>query len=179
MSFQLIVSNSLKSLADSLSQKIQIETSVFQPIYVVTQTEGMNAWLRLQIAEKLGIAANIQFLKPNDIINLIYKNLGGNYIQSISTHDMNWLLYKLLGEKEFIEKYPNISSYYEFAGNFSMNSFSPKSLYNNQFISNSLKNIQTFHLIMNLLESTKTSNEWLWPKKSQTFLINTKCIELK
>jgi len=116
MSFQLIVSNSLKSLADSLSQKIQTETSVFQPIYVVTQTEGMNAWLRLQIAEKLGIAANIQFLKPNDIINLIYKNLGGNYIQSISTHDMNWLLYKLLGEKEFIEKYPNISSYYEFAG---------------------------------------------------------------
>ena len=110
---------------------------------MVTQTEGMNAWLRLQIAEKLGIAANIQFLKPNDIINLIYKNLGGNYIQSISTHDMNWLLFKLLAEK------------------------------------NSLKNIQTFHLIMNLLESTKTSNEWLWPKKSQTFLINTKCIELK
>src|SRR5690625_5699259 len=55
-------------------------------------------------------------MKTNDIINLIYKNLGVNYIQSISTHDMNWLLYKLLGGKEFIEKYPNISSYYEFAG---------------------------------------------------------------
>src|SRR5690625_7172564 len=54
-------------------------------------------------------------MKTNDIINLIYKNLGVNYIQSISTHDMNWLLFKLLAEKEFIEKYPNISSYYEFA----------------------------------------------------------------
>lgn len=116
MSFQLIVSNSLKSLAHSLSNHIQTEESVFQPIYVVTQTDGMNAWLKLKIAEKLGISANIQFLKPNDIINLIYKNLGGTYIQSISTHDMNWLLYKLLSEKEFIEKHPNISSYYEFAG---------------------------------------------------------------
>lgn len=116
MSFQLIVSNSLNSLANSLSDKIQTEESVFQPIYVITQTDGMNAWLKLKIAEKTGISANIQFLKPNDIINLIYKILGGNYIQTISTHDMNWLLYKLLSDKEFIAKYPNIASYYEFAG---------------------------------------------------------------
>lgn len=116
MAFQLIVSNSLNSLADQLSSRIQTADTVFRPVYVVTQTDGMNSWLKFQIAQKLGIAANIQFIKPNDVINRIYQILGGTYKQSISTHDMNWLLFKILGEEEFTEKYKNIAAYYDYSG---------------------------------------------------------------
>ena len=113
MAFQLKVSNSLNSLADALAEQIKNTTSVFQPIFVITQTEGMNNWLKLQIAERLGIAANIQFLKPNDIINRVFSLLGGRFTKSISAHDLNWLLFKILDEKDFIQRYPKIAAYYQ------------------------------------------------------------------
>lgn len=113
MPIQLKVSNSIKSLSDELAQELKNVGSVFRPVYIVTQTEGMNNWLRLQLAEKLGIAANIQFPKPNDFIQLAYKSLGGSYQQSISPHDLSWLLYKALDEKDFRRRWPMIEAYYD------------------------------------------------------------------
>ncbi|MEO8944318.1 MAG: exodeoxyribonuclease V subunit gamma, partial [Ginsengibacter sp.] len=115
--FYLEVSNSLNQLADQLSQEIKSQAnSVFQPVYIVTQTEGMNSWLKLQIADSIGIAANIQFLKPNDLINKIYYLLGGKFTKSLSSTEMNWLIYKILGEKQFIKNFKNISDYYNNEG---------------------------------------------------------------
>lgn len=113
MAIELIVSNDLNSLANTLSERIKTKETVFDPVYVITQTDGMNAWLRSTIAQNIGIAANIQFLKPNDIIHAVYRILGGNFLQSIAAHDMNWLLYKLLGERSFIEKHRKVSAYYD------------------------------------------------------------------
>ena len=116
MAFQLKVSNSLNSLADALAVQMKNTNSVFQPIFVITQTEGMNNWLKLQIATRMGISANIQFLKPNDIINNVFSLLGGRFTRSISAHDLNWLLFKILAENEFISKYPKIAAYYHYEG---------------------------------------------------------------
>lgn len=117
MAFQLQVSNSLNQLAAQISLDIHSsEKNVFQPVYIVTQTEGMNNWLKLQIADSTGIAANIRFLKPNDLINTIYYLLGGSFSKSLSTEDLNWLLYKLLGDEDFIKKHPSISTYYNYEG---------------------------------------------------------------
>jgi len=114
MPFQLTVSNSLTHLAEKLASQIKQSQTIFQPIYIITQTEGMNNWLKLQIAERLGISANIQFVKPNDIIHKIYFQLGGQFTQSLSAHDLNWLLFKILGEEEFILKFPEIAAYYHY-----------------------------------------------------------------
>ncbi|MEO6819813.1 MAG: exodeoxyribonuclease V subunit gamma, partial [Ginsengibacter sp.] len=115
--FYLEVSNSLNILANQLSQEIKSQANaVFQPIYIVTQTEGMNSWLKLQIADSIGIAANIHFLKPNDLINKIYYLLGGKFSQSLSATEMNWLLYKILGEHSFKEDFKHISGYYNYEG---------------------------------------------------------------
>ncbi len=115
--FYLQVSNSLNQLADKLSIEINSQQqSVFQPVYIITQTEGMNSWLKLRIAQNIGIAANIQFLKPNDLINQVYFILGGQFSKSLSSDDLNWLLYKVLGETEFIENFPRISDYYNYDG---------------------------------------------------------------
>lgn len=113
MSIQLKVSNSLKSLSSNLAEELNRTSSVFEPVYIVTQTEGMNNWLRLQLAEQLGIAANIQFLKPNDLIHKVYKALNGKYQQSISSHQLTWLLFKALKDKIFIKSYPKITAYYK------------------------------------------------------------------
>jgi|SRR5690554_4069744 len=117
MAIQLGISNSLKSLADRLVNQLQQTKSVFQPVYIVTQTAGMNIWLKQQLAEKLGIAANIQFLKPNDAIHLIFRKLSGFYqFDSISAHDLNWLIYDILQEDNFKNEFPKIAEYYNQTG---------------------------------------------------------------
>ena len=63
----LYISNSIEKLADQLSQNLQQETcDVFQQQHIITQTEGMNKWLTEQIAEQLGISANICLLYTSD-----------------------------------------------------------------------------------------------------------------
>ena len=78
MALKLQVSNSLTRLASALSAEIKaMRIGVFQLNYIVTQTDGMNSWLKLRLAENVGIAANNQFLKPNDLVHVVYRILGG------------------------------------------------------------------------------------------------------
>jgi len=114
MSLHLEVSNSLEMLADTLLEKIkQGKKSVFTPITIVTQTEGINLWLREYIAKKIGIAANIHFITPNDIVFKIYQILGGTYKETISRESMIWILYKILGEKDFAKRFPEQLDYFQ------------------------------------------------------------------
>jgi exodeoxyribonuclease V gamma subunit len=73
----------------------------------------MNNWLKMQIASHLGIAANCRFLKPNDLIHQLYYLLGGRYTEILSTQNLTWLLFKLLGENDFIERFKEVSDYYQ------------------------------------------------------------------
>lgn len=117
MPIQLGISNALKSLVDQLAEQLSQQTSVFQPVYIVTQTAGMNIWLKQQLAQKLGIAANIQFLKPNDAIHLLFKKLSGKYLfQSISAHDLNWLIFDIINEADFKNQFQKIAEYYNQEG---------------------------------------------------------------
>ncbi|SEA16232.1 DNA helicase/exodeoxyribonuclease V, gamma subunit [Arachidicoccus rhizosphaerae] len=113
MAFQLKASNSLKILAKNLCLDMQAyKGHVFRPHYIVTQTEGMNNWLGSKLAEWQGIAAGIQYLKPNDLIFKIYLLLGGKAIATMSADNLSWLLYQLMGENEFLEQFPKIADYY-------------------------------------------------------------------
>ena len=113
MPLHLQVSNSLTHLAKKLSDDLQQQqVSVFQPYYIVTQTDGMNNWLKLQIAQHNGIAANCIFMKPNDLIHHVYYMLGGRFPNTLSSGNLIWLLYSILGEKEFNDRYRTIADYY-------------------------------------------------------------------
>ncbi|GAA3938659.1 exodeoxyribonuclease V subunit gamma [Chitinophaga oryziterrae] len=113
MALFLKVSNSLESLSQGLSLSLhESQNSVFEPHLIVTQTEGMNNWLKLQIASHLGIAANCRFLKPNDLIHQLYYLLGGRYTEILSAQNLTWLLFKLLGESDFTGRFPDIADYY-------------------------------------------------------------------
>jgi exodeoxyribonuclease V gamma subunit len=113
MALYLKVSNSLESLSGGLSEILRDSNyGVFDQHLIVTQTEGMNNWLKLQLAAHLGIAANCRFLKPNDLIHQIYFLLGGRYSEMLSGQNLTWLLYKLLGESAFIDLFPSVAEYY-------------------------------------------------------------------
>lgn len=119
MHLQLYIkgSNSLNLLADKLTEEIRLQPpDVFQPVFIVTQTEGMRSWLKIRLAEKLGIAANIIFLKPNELINKIYRACGGKYEITLSKSEIQWLVFKMLNEEEMTQRYPALASYFTLPG---------------------------------------------------------------
>ncbi|HEX8461162.1 MAG TPA: exodeoxyribonuclease V subunit gamma, partial [Segetibacter sp.] len=112
MSLQINGSNSLEQLALQLSKELlDQQNHVFQPQYIITQTLGMNNWLKVKIAEHTGIVANCRFLKPNDLVNEIYYKLGSQK-QSLSPGVLQWVLFTLLGARDFQNKFRKISNYY-------------------------------------------------------------------
>jgi len=113
MGLQLNVSNSLKDLADQLATGLkQHAGDVFQKQYLVTQTDGMNNWLTIQLASKMGIHANTKFLKPNDIVNQLYFWMGGESSEVLASDHLKWLIYNLLDERVFVLRFKTIAAYY-------------------------------------------------------------------
>ena len=73
MSIQLFVSNALPKLAAQMASDLkQNKSNVFAPEQIITQTEGMNNWLKICLSQHLGIAANLVFGKPSDLISKIW-----------------------------------------------------------------------------------------------------------
>jgi len=117
MSIKLNVSNSLDSLVHDLGEKLRAGIgNVFAPHYIVTQTEGMNVWLKHKLAQQLGIVANIEFRKPADLIFKLYLLLGGHFLDTLSRESLVWLLYQLLGEPDFSRRFPLQAAYFNTAG---------------------------------------------------------------
>lgn len=114
MSLQLNISNDLNALADALVQDMQQhEKDIFRPAQVITQTQGMNNWLLIKIAGRLGIATNISFSRPSDIILKVYNLLGGDNSAKLSRANIDWLVLKVLGETDFQKRFPQQTAYYK------------------------------------------------------------------
>jgi exodeoxyribonuclease V gamma subunit len=113
MSIYLNVSNSLQPLSVRLASDLQAtDQNAFVKQWVVTQTEGMNSWLKQNIAKQNGIAANINFCKPNDIVAEIYRKGLKAGKQIINTENIRWCIYELLDSSIFKTTYTDIASYY-------------------------------------------------------------------
>ena len=116
MSINLNVSNSLQPLSGLLAADLESnDQNPFVKQWVVTQTEGMNSWLKQTIAKQNGIAANIYFCKPNDIITEIYRKSLRSGKSIVTSEDIRWCIFGLLEHPDFLSKYPSTASYY--AGN--------------------------------------------------------------
>ena len=114
MPLQLNVSNSLTNLAVQLASGMREEVgNVFQKQWLITQTEGMNNWLTIQLAGQLGISANSKFVKPNDMVKQLYYWLGGDSTKVLGADHLQWLVYNLLDEKQFTQRFKDIAAYYQ------------------------------------------------------------------
>ncbi|QJD95708.1 exodeoxyribonuclease V subunit gamma [Mucilaginibacter robiniae] len=114
MALRLNASNSLEQLAQQLcAELIQQRHHVFQPYYIITQTEGMNNWLKQQLANTLGIAANYRFIKPSELVYELYRLFDGPYNSGVTPGNYCWLIYQFLDEPDFRNRFPVIATYYE------------------------------------------------------------------
>ena len=113
MALKLYGSNLLEALSEQLHENLKQEhNDVFQPDYIINQTEGMRNWLLIQMAEKAGIAANIKFLSPNELILKVAQIIDDSKFNNLSSNILCWIIYSVLNEDEFIKRFPEVSSYY-------------------------------------------------------------------
>jgi len=113
MAFNVYTSSDINLLANKLAQNIKTAKNVFIPDYVVTSNTGLNNWVKIQLADQNDIAANLRFVKKDDIINISYRVLDEKEhdISPLTSSHLLWLIYAELGEKEFTSKFPEVAKY--------------------------------------------------------------------
>ncbi|OUD12449.1 exodeoxyribonuclease V subunit gamma [Thioflexithrix psekupsensis] len=107
--FHIYHSNRLEQLAEQLSSLIK--TPLAHPFLaecIVVQSKGMERWLSMQLAERLGIAANIEFPFPNTIIWRLFRSLF-RQLSEFSVFDREVMLW------QFMELLPHYFDHPEFA----------------------------------------------------------------
>ena len=113
MPVQLYSSHNLHQLSVQLAKDLkQKTTGVFSRQHIVTQTDGVNNWLKVRIAEEQGIAANLQFNKPNDLVQQIHFWLNGQKRSTLNFDFVQWNLFYLLDATDFKLQFPDIAGYY-------------------------------------------------------------------
>ena len=113
MSIHLSVSNDLNILASRLTSGLGTrQRDPFRSEWVVTQTAGMNDWLKQRFAHDLGIAANIRFCTPDDVVSQLRYWLKPEGKQPLDREIVRWALYGLLGTDDFMTTFPDKAGYY-------------------------------------------------------------------
>lgn len=117
MALSIFSSNDVLSLQNTIGERIKkqvLTMDPFKPVYIVTQTEGMNVWLKTKLAEQLDITANIIFLNPNDLVNRVNKIIGGPAFDTLPKESVSWVIYELLASNEFLQKHGHepVAGYY-------------------------------------------------------------------
>ena len=113
MSLEIYISNHIRSLSEAMIADMQRHTlGVFQPYGIITQTVGMNNWLVVNMAQQTGIAANLKFMKPADLLWEVYGMLGGQSYYKINRQNIDWLIYAVLGTADFQRRFARQAAYY-------------------------------------------------------------------
>lgn len=98
-------SNELNRLFAHLAERIGCPETAgerldpLQPEYIMVQTPGMERWLSLALAQRLGVCANVVFLNPNDVISRLVNGLYPEERPEASVFDsqyLNWAVYDQL-----------------------------------------------------------------------------------
>ena len=107
-----IVSNRLDQLCQLLADKIsKSENGVFAKEMIVTQTSGMNAWLKTELAQRNGVLTQFEFQNQDGLFAEIYKLLFGKSMSN--QFDKNkYVIYGLLDSEAFTAQYTDVALYY-------------------------------------------------------------------
>ncbi|MGK0339235.1 MAG: exodeoxyribonuclease V gamma subunit [Candidatus Azotimanducaceae bacterium] len=98
---ELLQSNRMQLLVETLCERLQQPDDPFEPTLVVVQSQGIGQWLKVELAQRLGIAANIECMLPAELIWRLYQRVLPNDLPDESPFSrqlMTWRLMQLLPE---------------------------------------------------------------------------------
>jgi exodeoxyribonuclease V gamma subunit len=106
-------SNRLEVLCDTLASNLNNSNgNVFSKQIIVTQSAGMNAWLKIGLTQRNGVLAQVDFLNPDGLFGCIYRLLYNESLKN-NSDNIKYQLYQLLEQEQFISQFPEVSKYYE------------------------------------------------------------------
>ena len=114
--FKLYHSNDLDVLKELLVHQMkQGDSDPFIAEQILVQSQGMAHWLKLQISESLGIAANIEFPLPSSFVWKIYNSVKPDLPERshFEKESMTWKLMRLLPTLLDEELFSPIAHYLE------------------------------------------------------------------
>lgn len=107
------ISNSLEKLCRKLSESVTgNEGDIFAREAIITQTAGMNAWLKRELTSINGSVANLSFMNQDRIFTALYELLTGEGINN-RFDIIKYRLFDLLEEEEFKSRFTLVSGYYK------------------------------------------------------------------
>ena len=90
-------SNRLERLADALAEVLSVPmTPALAPEIIAVQSNGMARWVRMRLADRLGVAANIQFPLPASLIWQLFGRVLPD-VPEQSPYDRQILVWRLMG----------------------------------------------------------------------------------
>jgi len=105
-------SNLLESLCHRLAESIrQPGQDVFGKEVIITQTPGMNVWLKTELAQRNGVFANFEFQNQDGFFGAMYQLLLGERIPN-NFDTIKYKIYHLLDNAEFKVQFPEVATYY-------------------------------------------------------------------
>lgn len=108
----IYTSNRLESLCQTLAENIQKpEHGVFWKDVIITQTAGMNAWLKTELAQRNSVFANFEFQNQDGFFSGVYKLLFGKRL----TNNVDSIKYKIFGflsSEAFLSEFGKVAEYY-------------------------------------------------------------------
>jgi exodeoxyribonuclease V gamma subunit len=90
----LHTSNRMEVLVEKLAELLHTSGSVFEPEIVVVQSLGMRQWLSIEIAQRLGICANVAFPFPQEFVHRVFATGGG--VEEVASCDRGTLTWRIL-----------------------------------------------------------------------------------
>jgi exodeoxyribonuclease V gamma subunit len=102
-----------ESLISCLQETSKNGASIFESDQILVQSPGMSQWLKIQIAEKLGIAANIDFPLPSSFIWQLYQQHVPNLPEqsAFTKPNMTWKLMSILPTMLKLPEFTAIEQY--------------------------------------------------------------------
>ena len=106
---ELVYGNRTENLLEKLAADLEIKspgTSLLQPIEIITPNRNMQTWIRLNLAQKLGIAANLHFSYLETYLGgLIEKTCP--HLYSLANHDtITGAILAVFENEELLKKIP-------------------------------------------------------------------------
>lgn len=107
----IIIQDLVEQLAKSIKES---KNTLFQAEYIVGTNIVSKTYIKEQIALKNGIAANLNFISWDRLLQLIFRILRPNtlVLDYAKANTVNKLIFDALGDPDFISAFPQISNYY-------------------------------------------------------------------